>query len=47
MRVFAGIHRRFDRDGVYDENSRFARTAHRMRKVIGASPVVLLTDSGP
>ena len=41
--VFAGIHRRFDRDGVYDEDGRFARTAHRMRKVIGASPVVLLT----
>ena len=41
--VFAGIHRRFDRDGVYDEDSRFARTAHRMREVIGASPVVLLT----
>ena len=41
--VFAGIHRRFDNDGVYDENSRFARTAHRVRKIIGASPVLLLT----
>ena len=41
--VFAGIHRRFDRDGVYDEDSRYARTAHRVRKIIGASPVLLLT----
>ena len=41
--VFAGIHRRFDRDGVYDENSRYARTAHRVRKIIGPSPVLLLT----
>ncbi len=41
--VFAGIHRRFDRDGGYDEESRHARTAHRVRKIIGASPVLLLT----
>ena len=41
--VFAGIHRRFDRDGVYDEHSRYARTAHRVRQIIGASPVLLLT----
>ena len=41
--VFAGIHRRFDRDGVYDPESRHARTAHRVRTVIGASPVLLLT----
>ena len=41
--VFAGIHRRFDSDGVYDENSRYARTAHRVRKIIGPSPVLLLT----
>ena len=41
--VFAGLHRRFDRHGVYDENSRHARTAHRVRKIIGASPVLLLT----
>ena len=41
--VFAGIYRRFDRDGIYDEHSRFARTAHRVRQIIGASPVLLLT----
>ena len=41
--VFAGIHRRFDRDGIYDEHSRHARTAHRVRQIIAASPVLLLT----
>ena len=41
--VFAGIHRRFDRDGIYNEDSRYARTAHRVRQIIGASPVLLLT----
>ena len=41
--VFAGIHRRFDRDGLYSEDSPYARTAHRLRQVIGASPVLLLT----
>ena len=41
--VFAGVYRRFDRHGVYDEASRQAGTAHRVREVIGASPVVLMT----
>ncbi|MCY3811793.1 MAG: SNF2-related protein [Gammaproteobacteria bacterium] len=41
--VFAAIHRRFERDGSYDEHSRHARTAHRVRQIIGASPVLLLT----
>ncbi len=41
--VFAGIHRRFDRDGVYEETSRQAQTAHRVREIIGLSPVLLLT----
>ena len=41
--VFAGIHRRYDRAGVYDEESRQALMAHRVRRVIGASPVLLLT----
>ena len=41
--VFAGIHRRFDRDGIYDPESRHARTAHRVREIIGVSPVLLLT----
>lgn len=41
--VFAGLYRRFDRHGVYDEASRRASTAHRVREVIGASPVILMT----
>ena len=41
--VFAGIHRRYDRDGIYDPESRHARTAHRVREIIGVSPVLLLT----
>ena len=44
--VFAGIHRRFDRDGVYDPVSPHARTAHRVREIIGSprtTPVLLLT----
>lgn len=41
--VFAAIHRRFDRHGVYDERSRYAQTADRVRSVIGRSPVLLLT----
>ena len=41
--VFAGIHRRFDKDGLYDPESPHARTAHRVREIIGASPVLLLT----
>ena len=41
--VFAGIHRRFDRHGAYDEDSSYAQVAHRLRKVIGVAPVLLLT----
>ncbi len=41
--VFAGIHRRYDRAGIYDEESPQALMAHRVRQVIGASPVLLLT----
>ena len=41
--VFAGLHRRFRRDGSYDEDSPHARTAHRVRRIIGISPVLLLT----
>ncbi|MXY51119.1 MAG: DEAD/DEAH box helicase [Gammaproteobacteria bacterium] len=41
--VFAGIHRRFDRDGQYREDSPYARTAHRVREIIGAAPVLLLS----
>ena len=41
--VFAGIYKRFDRHGVYDEAGRDAQTAHRVRKLIGPAPVLLLT----
>ena len=41
--VFAGIHRRFDADGIYDRQSPHARTAHRVREIIGPAPVLLLT----
>jgi len=41
--VFAGIYRRFSRSGLYQEDSKHARTAHRVSKLIGASPVLLLT----
>ena len=41
--MFAGIYRRFDRLGVYDESSGAAQTAHRVRRLIGPAPVLLLT----
>jgi hypothetical protein len=41
--LFAGIYRRFDRSGIYQEDSPHARTAHRVSKLMGASPVLLLT----
>ena len=41
--VFAGIHRRYNKDGSYDENSPHARTAHRVKQLIGIAPVLLLT----
>ena len=41
--VFAGIHRRYNRDGSYDEDSPHARTAHRVKQLIGIAPVLLLT----
>ena len=41
--MFAGIYRRFDRMGVYDESSAAAQTAHRVHKLIGPAPVLLLT----
>ena len=41
--VFAGIHRRYDRAGIYNEEGPQALMAHRVRQVIGASPVLLLT----
>ena len=43
--VFAGIHRRYGKSGVYDEASPHARTAHRVRTLMGngMAPVLLLT----
>ena len=41
--MFAGIYKRFDSYGVYDETSRDAQTAHRVRQLIGPTPVLLLT----
>ena len=41
--VFAGVHRRYDKDGVYDDESPHARTAHRVKQLIGVAPVLLLT----
>ena len=41
--VFAGIHRRYNTDGSYDEDSPHARTAHRVKQLIGIAPVLLLT----
>ena len=41
--MFAGIYKRFDRFGAYDESSGAAQTAHRVRKLIGPAPVLLLT----
>ena len=46
-KVFAGIYRRFDSYGVYDEGSRDAQTAHRVRKLIGPAPVLMLTATPP
>ena len=41
--MFAGIYKRFDRFGRYEESSGEAQTAHRVRKLIGPAPVLLLT----
>ena len=41
--MFAGIYKRFDSHGIYDEAGRDAQTAHRVRKLIGPTPVLLLT----
>lgn len=41
--IFAGLHKRYDRDGTYDENSDEARMAHRVRGFLRTSPVLLLT----
>src|SRR5208282_2029533 len=41
--IFAGLHKRYGRDGVYDETSDEALMAHRVRGFMRSSPVLLLT----
>ncbi len=41
--IFAGVHKRYGRDGIYDETSEEARMAHRVRTFLRTSPVILLT----
>lgn len=41
--VFAGLHRRYGSDGVYDEASEDAIMAHRVRGFLRSAPVLLLT----
>jgi adenine-specific DNA-methyltransferase len=41
--IFAGLHKRYDRDGIYDETSDDALMAHRVRSFLRSSPVLLLT----
>ncbi len=41
--IFAGLHKRYGRDGSYDEGSEEALMAHRVRGFLGKAPVLLLT----
>src|SRR5437763_2723306 len=41
--IFAGLHKRYDRDGIYDETSGDALMAHRVRGFLRSAPVLLLT----
>jgi hypothetical protein len=41
--IFAGLHKRYDRDGIYDETSDQAVMAHRVRGFLRRAPVLLLT----
>src|SRR4051812_32870013 len=41
--IFAGLHKRYARDGTYDEASDDARMAHRVRGFLRSAPVLLLT----
>src|SRR5439155_9056994 len=41
--IFAGLHKRYGRDGVYEETSDEALMAHRVRGILRSSPVLLLT----
>ena len=41
--IFAGIYRRYDKNGDYKFDSTDAQTAHRVRQFLGTTPVMLLT----
>jgi len=41
--IFAGLHKRYGRDGLYDETSVEALMAHRVRGFLRTAPVLLLT----
>jgi adenine-specific DNA-methyltransferase len=41
--IFAGLHKRYGRDGIYDESSDEALMAHRVRGLLRSTPVLLLT----
>src|ERR1700678_229870 len=41
--IFAGLHKRYGRDGLYDESSDEALMAHRVRGFLRSTPVQLLT----
>src|SRR5256885_3764947 len=41
--IFAGLHKRYGRDGIYDESSDEALMAHRVKGFLRSSPVMLLT----
>ena len=41
--IFAGLHKRYGRDGAYDESSTEAMMAHRVRGFLRGAPVLLLT----
>jgi hypothetical protein len=41
--IFAGLHKRFGRDGIYDVDSDEAMMAHRVRAFLRSAPVLLLT----
>src|SRR5271156_1179608 len=41
--IFAGLHKRYGPDGVYDESSDEALMAHRVRGFLRSTPVLLLT----
>ena len=41
--IFAGLHKRYGQDGIYDETSDEALMAHRVRGFLRTAPVLLLT----